>query len=279
MPGESVSCVRQGSDTTILLLELAVPLLSFGGALLAIFAIDSGSTLDIRYFAAGCVISSCILAWLAWIRPVKDIVALSTPIYAIIFFIVPTNLAVTLILEMLYAASLTILLVRLKLRFGPARLKGPCGEAALATPLMTYCESLRGKVPVVGQSAAHLAAIGFIRFSLGDYREVIHAADTATQKNELLTQCPALYTAFEIIREQAELLETSAEQPDEFRDFPPSDRDCLAKQVPEKKRTGRYELALENALLLLFATAWIASESDRPMLLSGEEFALRLIAE
>ena len=63
---------------------------------------------------SGCVLASCFLAYLAWVRPKKDIVALSTPIYSFLFFIVPTDYSTGIVLQLLYAVSLTILLVRLK---------------------------------------------------------------------------------------------------------------------------------------------------------------------
>ena len=66
--------------------------------------------IDLRVTAAGCVCASFTLAYLAWILPKKDIVALTTPIYAIIFFAVPLDDPVaTIILELLYAISLSIL--------------------------------------------------------------------------------------------------------------------------------------------------------------------------
>src|SRR5208337_3830317 len=117
--------------------EMLVPLFSFGGAAFAILAWTSGWSIDLRVTAAGCVIASFVLAYVAWIRPKKDIVALTTPIYALIFFVVPLDDPVaTITLELLYAVSLSILLVRLKYRFsspGAApslgdNLSGPLGE-------------------------------------------------------------------------------------------------------------------------------------------------------
>ena len=85
---------------------------------MAIISFSQGLLLDFRYPALGCVLASFVLAYLAWIRPKKDIVALSTPIYSLIFFVVPTEYMSGIILQLLYAVSLTILLVRLKYRFG-----------------------------------------------------------------------------------------------------------------------------------------------------------------
>ena len=95
-------------------LGMLVPLFSFGGAALGILAWTSGTSIDLRVTAAGCVCASFALVYLAWIRPKKDIVALTTPIYALIFFAVPLDDPVaTITLELLYAISLSILLVRL----------------------------------------------------------------------------------------------------------------------------------------------------------------------
>ena len=94
-------------------LELAVPAFSFGGILIAFYFLNQGYLQSFRIASAGCIIASILLAYLAWIRPKKDIVALTTPIYAVILFILPSDLVPDLILPILYAISLTILLVRL----------------------------------------------------------------------------------------------------------------------------------------------------------------------
>lgn len=266
------------TGSTILYLELAVPVFSFGGALLALFLSGAGSTLDVRYFAIGCVISSCILAYLAWIRPRKDIVALSTPIYAVIFFVAPSDMAVNIVLELLYAVSLTILLVRLKYRFGAAPVSCvAAGGKTLEEPLMGYCTALCGKFPEVSPAVSHLAAVGFIRFAQGDYRDVVDMADAAGAGGTDAATPPALVTAFAIIREQALLFDESLDQPEQFVEFSAADAGFLAKPIPpEDKTRERYEVSLENALLLLYAVAWNASGRDHPLLLTGQSFALKL---
>jgi len=98
-------------------LEVAVPLLSFGGAFIAILLWRLPVQTDLRITILGCVLASWVLAYLAWIRPKKDIVSLTTPIYSFVFLAVPTDDFSVIILELLYAASLSILLLRLKYRF------------------------------------------------------------------------------------------------------------------------------------------------------------------
>jgi hypothetical protein len=269
---------KRNSRSTVLYLELAVPVLSFGGALMALFFSGMGSTLDVRYFALGCVISSFILAYLAWIRPRKDIVAISTPIYAVIFFIAPSDIAVNIVLELLYAVSLTMLLVRLKYRFGAAPASGVAtGGKVLEEPLQEYCLAIGDQFSGVSPAVSHGAAVGFIRFAQGDYRDVVQAADVA--EADLAHVPEALVTAFSILREQALLHDESSAQPEQFTEFSADDARLLAKPLPpEEKTRDRFEVSLENALLLLFAVAWNASERDHPLLLTGQSFALKLCA-
>jgi len=277
MPDQQTSQNKTAPISTILYLELAVPALSFGGALLALLFSGIGSTLDVRYFALGCVISSFVLAYLAWIRPRKDIVALSTPIYSIIFFVAPSDIAVNLVLELLYATSLTILLVRLKYRFGAAQLSGGPKGKALEEPLNGYCASLKEPVSGMSPAVAHFAAIGFIRFAQGDYRDVVTAADAAMTMIADAEHQPAFSTAFAIIREQALLFDGSADQPEHFIEFSEADYGHLVKPLPPKNKSReRFEVTLENALLLLFAAAWNASEKERTLLMTGQGFALKL---
>lgn len=258
-------------------LELAVPAFSFGGAILALIFSGMGSSVDIRYFAFGSVISSFVLAYLAWIRPRKDIVAMTTPIYSIIFFVAPSEIAVNLILELLYATSLTILLIRLKYRFGEAssNVKG----TVLEEPVKGYCTSVSGIFSGVDPMVGHLAAMGFIHFAKGNYREVILVADEVLEDLARVDSVPALVTAFKIIREQARLLDESADQPEEFIEFSRTDADILVKMYsPEDTIRDRFEITLENALLFLFAAGWVISEMDHRLLLTGQDFAIKLYA-
>ena len=269
----------QKFSSPILALNLAVPVLSLGGALCAIVFSRSGSSIDIRFFAIGCVLGSVILAYLAWIRPQKDIVALSTPIYSFLFFVAPSDMSVTIFLELLYAVSLTILLIRLNLRFGDAPSSGRVGEKTLEEPLKSYCEKMYENVRDVRPELAHYAAVGFARFAQGEYSAAARTAESAIALLDEPGAHPVLITAFSIIREHAHLIEESAEQPDNFIEFSGSDAGHLAKDLPmEDKINDRFEVSLENALLFLYATAWNGSARDQPLLLTGQSFALKLIS-
>jgi len=67
-------------------------------------------------FFWGCIIGSFILAYLSRIKKKLDIVSLLTPVYALISFM-GLEIKPNMILQTLYAASLTILIYRLHMQF------------------------------------------------------------------------------------------------------------------------------------------------------------------
>ena len=93
---------------------ILVPAISFGGILVSL--ITGGWTVFLTAGAWGCVFASFLLAYLAYRKPRKDIVSLLTPLYAVLIF---GNLEFSSVMltQGLYAASLTILVIRLNARF------------------------------------------------------------------------------------------------------------------------------------------------------------------
>jgi hypothetical protein len=260
------------------LLELAIPIFSFGGALLAILVQMLGISLDFHYPATGFVIASCILAYLAWIRPKKDIVALTTPIYSFIFFFIPTDYETAILLQLLYAASLTILLVRLKYRFGKPGTAASLGKE-LGDPLKTYIGQTHDSLTSTSPDTAHRATLAFVQFAQGDYGKVARLSGTVSMLGEDTGCEHSLTRAFTIVKEHAELLDKSLPRPFTYQVFNPEDADLLAKQLPPAlDKDQEFYTTLDNALLLLFSVAWSASERDRPHLLACQAFAQKLMS-
>jgi hypothetical protein len=259
-------------------MELGVPFFSFGGALIAILFDMQGLSLDFHIPALGCVIASWFLAYLAWIRPRKDIVALSTPIYSFIFFIVPTDYSVGILLQLLYAVSLTLLLVRLKYRFGKPGTAASLGKE-LGEPVKTYIGQTRDAFSGISPEAAHRAAVVFVRFAEGNYDEAAQSSRFVLQAGENPDAVSLLLRAFSIIREHSESLHTSMPRPVTFLTFSDKDRSLLAKSgVPEQDDDIEFFTALDNALLLVYSVAWNNSEPDRPHLLACQAFAQKLMS-
>jgi hypothetical protein len=259
-------------------LELAVPGFAFGGILIAFFLLGQGYILSFRIASAGCIIASIILAYLAWIRPKKDIVALTTPLYAVILFVLPSDLVPDLILPVLYAVSLTILLVRLKYRFGKPGTAVTLGKE-LGGSLKTYIDQTREPLKNLSPATAHSATLAFVQFAQGDYAKVARISETVTgsDDNPLRDQCVA--RAFGIVKEHAALLDKALSLPYTYQVFSPDHADLLAKHLPPgQDEDHEFYLALDNALLLLYSAAWNGSERDRPHLLSLQAFAQKLMS-
>jgi len=258
-------------------LELAVPFFSFGGIVLAFFFMSQGNIQDIRIASAGCIIASFILAYLAWIRPKKDIVALTTPLYAIILFVLPSDLIPDLILPILYAISLTILLVRLKYRFGKPGTAVSMGKE-LGGSLKSYIDQTRDALVSTSPDTAHRATLAFVQFAQGDYAKVAKISATVADEDTGKGHSKSVSRAFAIVKEHAALLDSGLPRPTTYEIFNPEDSDLLAKPVPAgQDQDHEFYLALDNALLLLYSAAWTASEQDRPHLLARQVFAQKLM--
>jgi hypothetical protein len=278
LPTDTLKATEESPKNNYRWLELAVPILSFGGAFLAVFFSVSGTPVDYRATILGCMFASWVLAYLAWIRPRKDIVALSTPIYSFIFFAVPTDLFSTLVLELLYATSLTLLLVRLKYRFGEPGVS-LSDRKDLAEPLRTYVAHTQTTCMGIMPETAHQAALVFVRFAEGNYGEVVRVAGGAAGQMEAAGETSCILRAFRIIKEHASLLDTSSPRPQTFLTFAPDDAGQLAKTGSVSPGDKEFDTALDNALLLIFSVAWTGSERDRAHLLVCQPFAQKLLSE
>ncbi|MDO9549708.1 MAG: hypothetical protein Q7J03_01920 [Methanoregula sp.] len=255
----------------------AVPLLSFGGAILGIVIWMNNITVDIRISIIGCMLASCVLAYLAWIQPRKDLVALTTPLYSIVFMRYSLDDVTTIVLEMLYAMCLTILLVRLKYQFITPESLVP-DKDQLSEPIRSYVEMIRESPGSITRESAHSAAMVFVRFAEGDFLAATQVAKSAISGMNDTSAPRSVQNAFAIVREQAERLEKSFPRPEYFLTFSPEDASVLAKTSdPNTDSSEKYDVALENALILLFACAWIASDKDHSNLFESQAFLLKLL--
>ena len=98
-------------------LSFLVFFLAWGGIALAVLLQYLGLISHAAYHPWGCVLASFVLAYLAYIKKRKDIVTLFTPIYAILIFFGFEMESPSLSLQLLYALTLTALLLRLHFLF------------------------------------------------------------------------------------------------------------------------------------------------------------------
>jgi hypothetical protein len=256
-------------------LEILIPVLSFGITGIGIFLYQRGFDFNYQFFSLGCIASSCILAYLAYIRPHRDIVALSTPIYAFIFFLVPSDDLSWIVLQLLYAVSLTALLIRLKYRFGGSAPAQGCSEGQ--GPLDAYGAKVGETLDVISPAIAGDAGVVFIRFAQGEYEAASRLAKARAQ-DPSVTDHEILATAFAIAAEQAAQTRTGIAIPDVFRKFSPDQSGVLYSTMDESADPEQqYTTSLDNALLLLYAVALNHAGTERKQdVMRFRKFALKL---
>jgi hypothetical protein len=262
-------------DTRDLYREALVPLLAFGSTILGIVLWNAGIPMEIQYAGAGGFLASCLLAYLAWLRPRKDIVSLTTPIYGFIFFVTPIDYTGGVVIQLLYAGGLTLLVIRLHRRFGAHVPDSFSGTELAAGPLKTYVGSTRDAFTALDPETGHSAAAAFMSFSEGEYQKAADLSHAAVCHDG--TPGPVI-RAFGILRQHAELLDRNLPRPETYLRFLPDDAALMAKPLPTEDNPLReFETMMDNALLLLYSAAWHASSANRALLLASQEFAQKLL--
>jgi len=94
-----------------------VPAFAWGGILAGLILPFQPPFLSLG--SLGCVLGSAAIAVLAFLRPRKDIVSLCVPIFAVMIFVFPLEMAPGLAMQLLYATTITALVIRLEKRFPP----------------------------------------------------------------------------------------------------------------------------------------------------------------
>ncbi|PKL60419.1 MAG: hypothetical protein CVV33_02780 [Methanomicrobiales archaeon HGW-Methanomicrobiales-4] len=97
-------------------LTILILLLIWGGIAVAVLLTTFRFIDDPGSFFWGCIVGSFVLAYLARIKKKLDIVSLLTPVYATIIFL-GLEIKPNMVLQTLFAASMTILLYRLHMEF------------------------------------------------------------------------------------------------------------------------------------------------------------------
>ena len=254
-----------------------VPILSFGGTFLGIGLIVSGLDFNIQFAAFGSVLGSILLAYLAFLRPRKDIVSLSTPIYAIIFFAYPVEFWVGVILQLLYAAGLLVLVIRLNRRFGIEDI--PVLKGSLTGPLQEYVTSVRDQFPDQPGFVADGGGEAFASFARGDYKDSAEMAQITLKEFGGSPDHNTVIRSFAIIAEQAHHMEHTLETPAAYMKFLPEQETILAHPTPVSDPEKEYFRTIYNALLILFALAWSEDPEERARLQIYRTFAEKLFAE
>ncbi len=268
---------RTGADNRVRNLSVAIPVVSFGGILIAIGLESLGIIGNAGEFGGGCVIGSFLLSYLAYILPRRDIVSLLAPIYAFLIFIMPLEMPPNLILQVLYASTLTVLVVRLNKRFNTPVTKER-EEDSMEKILYDYIRRLTPLFGFVDTATAHEVASVVLSFKFALYSNTIRSADKALASLPDTKEGSALKTALRIVRDRAENLETMKVTDFSKTTFPDDQKEFLAVVLPPGTVEGLATLALNNALLLIYAVAYLESPDDGQALDEHQNYVIQILS-
>lgn len=254
-----------------------VPALAFLGTFIGMLLIGAGFDFNIQFAAFGSVLGSILLAYLAYLRPRKDLVSLTTPIYAIVFFAYPIDYAAGVVIQLLYAAGLLVLVIRLNKRFGIQDV--PVLKNSLSEPLQAYVTSVRNQFPDQPGFVADGGGEAFASFARGDYKDSAEMAELTLKEFGGGPDHNIVIRSFTIIAEQARHMEHTLETPAAYMKFLPEQEAILAHPTQISDPDKEYFRTIYNALLLLFALAWSEDPEERARLLIYRSFAEKLFAE
>lgn len=259
-----------------LYLTIAVPVVAFGGIILAIALAWAGWIPDAGRFGWGCVVASFLLAYLAYIKPRRDIVSLCAPAYAILIFVVPLEIQPNLIMQVLFAVSISLLLVRLHLRFST-----PAPQPGDVDPMISfldeYIERIRPMYRNVRLTTAHEIATAFLSYKFGLYG--MAAGSAAAAARDMGTSEPemVLKNALLIVQERATNLENSVVTTATSVSFEPSQEPYLAIVLPKERVEEPDMLKIENSLMLLYAVAYTTASDDEQALDEQQNYVVQII--
>jgi hypothetical protein len=259
-----------------LYLTIAVPVVAFGGILLAVALARAGWIPDAGRFGWGCVAASFLLAYLAYIKPRRDIVSLCAPFYAIIIFIVPLEIEPNLLMQVLFAASISLLLIRLHLRFStPAPRSGDVDP--MITFLDEYIERIRPMYRDIRPVTAHEIATAFLSYKFGLYGMAAGSAETAARAMGASEPEQVLKKALLIVQERAKNLENAIVTTATIVSFEPSQDPYLAIVLPKERVEEPDMLQIENALMLIYAVAYTTASEDEQALDEQQNYVVQII--
>jgi len=251
-------------------------MVSFGGILTAVLLQQIGVITDAGTFFCGSLAGSFMLSYLAYIKPWKDVVALCAPLYGVIIFLVPLEYTPTLLLLLLFTASITVLLVRLNKKFGSsADARG--GSEPMEQFLREYIERIKPEFTNVQKKTAHEIASAFLSFKFGLYTNTIEESRLAIAILPDDSTALALKKALRIVQLNAEDLENSQVTADTRIAFSDSERTLVAIKLPRDKIEDPASLELDNALILLYAVAKNTSPDDEQSLDEHQKFVLKIL--
>jgi hypothetical protein len=259
-----------------LALSVSIPVLSFGGTGLGLLLQQQGIISDAGTFYWGSIIASFLLGYLAWIKPRKDIVSLLAPLYSVIIFLFSVETKPTVLLQLLYAASITILTIRLNRRFSTLLTKTE-QEDPMEKFLYTYIHRITPYFRSVDRTSAHEIASAVLSFKFGIFPNTVVGAEKAIAGLKGEGSISTLRKSLIIIRDRAEKLQASLVKAYSEKTFSGDDFQYLPIILPPDLIGSPEDYTLDNALVLCYAVAYLCSPDDGQMLDEHQNFVIQIL--
>ena len=202
--------------------------------------------------------------------------ALCAPLCAILIFIVPLDITPTIPLQLLFAASITILVIRLNRNFGSST-QG--GYDPMEQFLTGYIERMRPRFQGISGADAHKLAAAFLAFKFGLYANAVRECSQALAQIPTGNEpCNALRKAVSIMQATAQAMDNSQVVGDSTLSFSEDELRYVAVNLPPDRIEDPATLELDNAIILIYVVARLQSQDDEQALDEHRKFIIRLLA-
>jgi len=255
-------------------LWMAVPAVSFGGIGIELLLSSAGFPYAVWAGIAGCVAASCVLFYQAYLKPRKDIVSLFVPLYAVLIFIVPNEISSGVIVQTCYAATITLLAVRLEKLFNAPKPE----KKTMKQMLNDYIVRLDPLLTVIDEETGHLVAQALLTYKFGLYGSAARKSTEALARLDAIAPHPGvLERALLILRERAGGFAESRVTANPEHTFTEADYNTLAIRLRPDQIEDPAALDLDNALVLLYAVGIETSPDDEQALEEHQRFVTQIL--
>lgn len=258
----------------LLNLWITVPAVSFVGIGLGLLLLSYNIPYAIWIGAAGCVAASFILFYQAYTKPRRDIVSLFVPLYAFLIFIVPNEFDSGPIMQVIFAATITVLAIRVEKKFNTPTTQ----EQTMKQLLNDYIGTIEPIFAKIDEETGHLIAQSLLTYRFGLYENANERINEALARLRSITAIPgAIEAALLILQERAADLAISRVTPSPHYTFSNADQEVLAIRLRPDQIDNPAALDLDNALVLLYAVGIETSPEDEQALEEHQRFIIQIL--
>ncbi|MFA7197781.1 MAG: hypothetical protein WC093_00680 [Methanoculleus sp.] len=255
-------------------LWIAVPAVSLGGIGIEVLLASLGFQYAVWVGVAGCVIASCILCYLAYLKPRHDLVSLFTPLFAFLIFILPNELSSGVITQAFFAATITFLAIRVEKLFNAPKQE----KKTMKQMLNEYIGRIEPLLTTIDEETGHQVAQSLLTYKFGLYGNAVEKSTATLARLNAVTPHPdTLERALLILRERAGGFVDSRVTENPEHTFAEEDSDYLAIHLRPDQVEDPATLDLDNALVLLYAVGIETSPDDEQALEEHQRFVFQIL--